>query len=182
MIILFPITGHSRVENLKNYDPTNSIQTKSKVASMLLTRTAAQIPPPVQETTQNVEENNQHFQAIPGPSAFKCLFNDCPETFNSSARLELHIQEEHSDMELMSPNSSNEFEDDEEEEVVCYSQKGKREESPPRIESHNCPFLSCKEKFTSKIDLMKHTEEFHPRKDKGKIFTCSVQQFLIEQR
>ena len=58
MAILFPITGHSRVENLKNYDPTNSVQTKSRVATMLLTRTAAQIPHQEPEIPRNIDRTD----------------------------------------------------------------------------------------------------------------------------
>jgi hypothetical protein len=91
---------------------------------MLLTRTAAQIPPQEQEITRNIEENDQNLQVVPGPSVFKCLFNDCHEAFISSAQLELHIQGEHSDVEPMN-----------------------------------------------------HTDEFHPRKDKGK---CSLTRWKLE--
>ena len=117
---------------------------------MLLTRTAAQIP----LLEQEIPQNDQSLQVAPGPSHFKCLFIDCLEIFASSAQLESHIQEEHSDMETMNPDGSDE-------EFVINSQL---EESVPR---HVCPFLSCREKFTFKDDLLRHTEEKHPRKDKG---------------
>ena len=48
---------------------------------------------------------------IPGPSTFNCLFNGCLVVFKSAEQLQLHIQNDHPDMEISNPSSPERKED-----------------------------------------------------------------------